>query len=90
MKKMLTMLRFCPPRCCPSAPAPLLAEGRCPPRRRTGEMGSSVSFTDSLGSTITLEEAPQRVAALIGSYAETWVLAGGEDTLAAVTQDAYG
>lgn len=52
-------------------------------------MGSSVSFTDSLGSTITLEEAPQRVAALIGSYAETWVLAGGEDTLAAVTQDAY-
>ncbi|GBF71419.1 periplasmic binding protein [Lawsonibacter asaccharolyticus] len=40
-------------------------------------MGSSVSFTDSLGSTITLEEAPQRVAALIGSYAETWVLAGG-------------
>ena len=52
-------------------------------------MGGSVSFTDSLGSTITLEEAPQRVAALIGSYAETWVLAGGEDTLAAVTQDAY-
>ena len=59
------------------------------PASADGEMGSSVSFTDSLGSTITLEEAPQRVAALIGSYAETWVLAGGEDTLAAVTQDAY-
>ena len=59
------------------------------PASADGEMGSSVSFTDSLGSTITLEEAPQRVAALIGSYAETWVLAGGEDTLAAVTHDAY-
>ena len=46
------------------------------PASADGEMGSSVSFTDSLGSTITLEEAPQRVAALIGSYAETWVLAG--------------
>ena len=43
------------------------------PASADGEMGSSVSFTDSLGSTITLEEAPQRVAALIGSYAETWV-----------------
>lgn len=47
-----------------------------------------MSFTDSLGNAVTLEGRPQRVAALIGSYAETWVLAG-EDTLAAVTQDAY-
>lgn len=31
--------------------------------------------------------APKRVAALLGSYAETWLLAGGE--VAAVTQDAY-
>ena len=30
------------------------------PASADGEMGSSVSFTDSLGSTITLEEAPQR------------------------------
>ena len=30
------------------------------PASADGEMGSSVSFTDSLGSTITLEEAPHR------------------------------
>ena len=44
-------------------------------------------FTDSLGNTVELEQPPKRVAALLGSYAETWLLAGGE--VAAVTQDAY-
>lgn len=45
------------------------------------------TFTDSLGNTVELEQPPKRVAALLGSYAETWLLAGGE--VAAVTQDAY-
>lgn len=45
------------------------------------------SFTDSLGRQITLENRPQRVAAISGSYADTWLLAGGE--LAATTQDAW-
>ena len=45
------------------------------------------SFTDSLGNTVELEQPPKRVAALLGSYAETWLLAGGE--VVAVTQDAY-
>lgn len=45
------------------------------------------TFTDSLGNTVELEQPPQRVAALLGSYAETWLLAGGE--VVAVTQDAY-
>lgn len=45
------------------------------------------AFTDSLGNTVELEQPPRRVAALLGSYAETWLLAGGE--VAAVTQDAY-
>ena len=44
------------------------------------------TFTDSLGNTVELEQPPQRVAALLGSYAETWLLAGGE--VVAVTQDA--
>ena len=44
------------------------------------------TFTDSLGNTVELEP-PKRVAALLGSYAETWLLAGGE--VVAVTQDAY-
>ena len=45
------------------------------------------TFTDSLGNTVELEQPPKRVAALLGSYAETWLLAGGE--VVAVTQDAY-
>ncbi|MGI6200695.1 MAG: ABC transporter substrate-binding protein [Christensenellales bacterium] len=45
------------------------------------------TFTDSLGNTVTLHGHPQKVAALMGSYAETWLLAGGE--LAGVTEDAY-
>ncbi len=46
----------------------------------------TVSFTDALGREITLS-APERVAALGGSFAETWVLAGG--SLAAATSDAW-
>lgn len=36
------------------------------------------SFTDSLGNSVVLEEKPERVVSLVGSYAETWMLAGGE------------
>lgn len=45
------------------------------------------SFTDSLGRQVTLQNRPQRVAAISGSYADTWILAGGD--LAATTQDAW-
>ncbi len=45
------------------------------------------TFQDDLGRQVTLEQRPERVAALMGSYAETWLLAGGE--VIAVTQDAY-
>lgn len=44
-------------------------------------------FTDSLGNNVVLKEKPKKVVSLIGSYAETWVLAGGE--LAGVTNDAF-
>jgi iron complex transport system substrate-binding protein len=43
------------------------------------------SFTDSLNNTVNLKDKPNRVVSLIGSYAETWILAGG--TLAGVTSD---
>lgn len=36
------------------------------------------SFTDSLGNLVMLQEKPQRVVSLVGSYAQTWMLAGGE------------
>lgn len=45
------------------------------------------SFTDSLGRSVNLNSRPERVAVLTGSYADTWLLAGG--TLHATTQDAW-
>ena len=51
--------------------------------------GTGYSFVDSQGNELVLKQEPQRVAALLGSYAEAWVLAGGEESLAAVTQDAF-
>lgn len=36
-----------------------------------------LTFTDDLGREVTLDAAPQRVACLLGSYADIWSLAGG-------------
>ena len=46
-------------------------------------------FSDDLGRTVSLDGAPQRVAALIGSFADVWCLAGGQDTLVAAASDAW-
>ena len=46
------------------------------------------TFTDDLGRTVSLD-APRRVAALIGSFADIWCLAGGHDTLVAAADDAW-
>lgn len=50
---------------------------------------ANVSFTDDLGRDITVTEPPRRVAALIGSFADIWCLAGGKDTLVAAAGDAW-
>ena len=44
------------------------------------------SFTDDLGRTVVVN-APQRVACLLGSFAQVWVLAGGE--VIATADDAW-
>ncbi len=49
---------------------------------------SGVTFTDDLGRTVTVDN-PQRVAAMIGSFADIWCLAGGKETLAAAADDAW-
>jgi len=46
-------------------------------------------FEDALGREVVLRETPRRVAVLLGSFAEMWLLAGGEGSLIAVTQDAF-
>lgn len=48
----------------------------------------AISFTDDLGRMVSLER-PERVAALTGSFADLWCLAGGEDTLVAAAGDSW-
>lgn len=43
------------------------------------------SFTDALDKNVVLQEKPSRVVSLVGSFAETWILAGGD--LVGVTDD---
>ncbi|MBR4867252.1 MAG: ABC transporter substrate-binding protein [Clostridia bacterium] len=47
----------------------------------------SITLTDALGRSVTLPGRPQRVAALIGSFADLWLLAGG--SLCAAAEDAW-
>ena len=51
--------------------------------------GTTLTFTDDLGREVTVPVQPQRVAVLLGSYADVWCLAGGRDTLAAAADDAW-
>ena len=46
-----------------------------------------IVFTDGLGREVKLEKRPERVAALLGSFAEVWTLSGG--TLCAAAEDAW-
>ena len=47
----------------------------------------TVTFTDALGREVSVPENPRRVAALLGSFADVWMLAGGE--LCAAADDAW-
>ena len=52
------------------------------------ELQGEYTFTDDLGRSISLN-APERVAALTGSFADIWCLAGGKDTLVAAAGDSW-
>ena len=47
----------------------------------------AVVVTDDLGRTVAFDTPPQNVAVLIGSFAETWQLAGG--TIGSAVRDAW-
>ena len=64
----------------PSSPAPAAPSDPAPEAP-----GTAYTFTDALGSTVTVDR-PQRVVSFYGSFAEMWILAGGE--LAGTTDDA--
>ena len=54
---------------------------------RSGDNNNTVSFTDALGREVIVAKGTTRVAALLGSFAEVWQLAGG--TLCAAAEDAW-
>lgn len=50
--------------------------------------GEAVTIQDDLGRQVTVQQ-PQRVASLIGSFADIWCLAGGKDSLVAAAHDTW-
>lgn len=48
----------------------------------------AITFTDDLGREVSVSP-PERVAALIGSFADIWCLAGGKETLTASADDTW-
>ncbi|MDO4488297.1 MAG: ABC transporter substrate-binding protein [Eubacteriales bacterium] len=51
------------------------------------EAYDAVTFTDSLNREVTVKKNPERVAALLGSFADVWTLAGG--LVCATVEDAW-
>ncbi|MCI9119981.1 MAG: ABC transporter substrate-binding protein [Oscillibacter sp.] len=93
---LLVLLAACssPP---PAETAPSPAEGTEPPAADSAgaddtgadaAASTAVTFTDALDREITVDR-PQRVAVLIGSFTDIWVLAGGQDQLTASAGDAW-
>ena len=52
--------------------------GGCSQSNESSEISDTVTFTDALDRSVTVNKSPQRVAALLGSFADTWILSGGE------------
>ena len=65
--------------------APAVPDASAPPAEAAK---TAVTFTDDLGRTVTADR-PERVAALIGSFADIWCLAGGKDVLVAAAGDTW-
>lgn len=65
----------------------LLLPGACTAGRQDAGEGETVTFTDALDRTVSVEKNPERVASLLGSFADVWTLAGG--TLCAAAEDAW-
>ena len=58
------------------------------PVEEPAEVVKTITFHDDLDREVTLAK-PSRVAALIGSFADVWCLAGGQDTLVAAADDSW-
>lgn len=58
----------------------------CGAAPEAAQSDNAVVFTDDLGRTVTVD-SPKRVAALLGSFAQIWMLAGGD--VVATADDAW-
>lgn len=65
---------------------PLLLSA-CASHFASNEENDTLCITDALGRTVSVPKQPTRVAALTGSFADVWTLAGG--TLCATANDAW-
>lgn len=74
---------------CGSASSGTKPSSSSPASSAASAASAAYTFTDDLGRQITLDAAPQRVAATTGSYADIWCTAGGKDTLCATASDAW-
>lgn len=61
--------------------------GGCSQSNESSEISDTVTFTDALGRSVTVNKNPERTAALLGSFADTWILSGGE--ICAAPEDAW-
>ena len=59
----------------------------CAEKAPQKEESDTVTFTDALDREVTVKKNPERLAALIGSFADVWTLAGG--TVCASADDAW-
>ena len=71
-----------------SAPAPGSATAESAPASPE-TAATTLTFTDDLDREVTVPANPERVAVLLGSYADVWCLAGGQDSLVAAASDAW-
>ena len=63
------------------------ALGGCSDINGSSEISDTVTFTDALDRTVPVSKNPERTAALLGAFADTWVSAGG--VLCAAAEDAW-
>lgn len=59
----------------------------CTKKGESEPANEGITFVDALGRSVILKDTPARTAALIGSFAEVWQLAGG--TVCATAEDAW-
>lgn len=86
MKRLFSLILICA--LVLSGCAPAGTGSSSPSSAGSSSEGELITFTDDLGRTVSLTK-PERVACLIGSFADLWCLAGGKDALVDAADDTW-